>query len=342
MRKSFIIASAILALLLSACEQTAGDETAVDVNAEVPTEHDESSTPESTVGPDDEAEATTETTVAAATDDATSTTAAPTGSGDDRAAVIAAMARTGEFTSARSEGWITVIGAEGQPSGTEATMSFSASYNATTPASSMLIDWTELTDGMPGADDFPPEMRELIGEMEIRTIGDTAYFRMGLFSMFGIATEWISAPATEASGVAEGFGVNTADPRDTLGLFALADGQVEDLGREQVRGDDTTHFRISADVEALLALADPESAENLRDTTGFPRSGDLPVDLWIGDDGFVRRYAYMIDGTADPDSGFEYMELVTEIYDYGEPIEVVAPAADQVTDGEALLSLALG
>lgn len=166
--------------------------------------------------------------------------------------------------------------------------------------------------------------------------------KIGLFSSIGIPTPWVSLTVDEASDIAFGFGANTADPMDTLGVYYYADADVEVLGQEQVRRVDSTHFRISADVEKLLALADPEQAEELRNTSGFPSDGTLPIDMWIGQDGFVRRFAYTVDGVTDPDAGFESLELVWEIFDYGDPIAVTVPPANQVTDGDLLISLASG
>ncbi len=335
-----------LALLVAACGGAA-DDPSTTVVVQTGTGNDGSTTPTTTAATGGtETTATPETTTApeatAAPEETTTTTEPPTGSDDDRSVLIAAIAKTGQFTSARTEGWITVVGAEGQPSGTTATMGFTGEYDTRIPASIALIDFSDLAPGMPGADSLGPEMAASIGEFEVRAIGDKAYMRIGLFSSLGIPTPWVSLTTDEASEIASGFGANTADPMGTLPVFYHADADVEVIGQEQVRGVDTTHFRISADVEKLLALADPEQADELRNTSGFPADGVLPIDMWIGDDGFVRRFSYKVDGGSSPDAGFESLEMVWEIFDYGEPITVIAPPANQVTDGDLLVSLATG
>lgn len=343
MRTKLIYVVAI-ALLVTSCGGSSGDSSTTTIatssaGGEVTTTTvAEDTATETTAPPETAAPETT----AVPEETTTSTTEPPTGSQDDRAVLVAAIAQTGEFTSARTEGWITVVGAEGQPPGTVATMAFSGEYDTRVPSSMALIDFSDLAPGMPGSENLSPERADAIGEFEVRSIGDKAYMRIGLFASIGIPTPWVSLTTDEAGDIATGFGANTADPMGTLGVYYYADADVELIGQEQVRGIDSTHFRISADVEKLLALADPEQANELRNTSGFPADGTLPVDMWIGDDGFVRRFAYTVDGASDADSGFESMELGMEIFDYGEDINVVAPPAAQVTDGDLLISLASG
>ena len=62
----------------------------------------------------------------------------------------------------------------------------------------------------------------------------------------------------------------------------------------------------------------------------------MPVDFWVGDDGNVYRFTLTFDGTVDPESPFEQMEMIWEMFDYGAPISVTAPPAEDVTDGSAL------
>lgn len=374
MRKSLIILAATVSLLTACGETTnsSGEEsgdTATTVatateNGESEDNADDATTDDDAADGTTTTAADTTTTLAATTDETTlddaattvpaatsdssptttSTTVLASGSGSsDRVRLIDALDKTGEFTSARMEGWLTIVGGTGRAAGTAETMNFSAAYDTTTQMSMSLIDFSQFAAGMPGTPSLTPESADTIGELEIRTIGDTAYLRLGLLASFGFPTPWVSMPAADVSDVADGFGVNTADPRGMLGIFALAEGEVVTIGNEQVRGVDATHFRIIADVDKLLAFAAPDAADRLRNTQGFPREGSLPIDMWIGDDdGFVHRFSYTVDGTTDPESDFESMELGWEIYDYGVSIDFAAPPADQVTDGGALLALALG
>ena len=332
----------VLSLMLAACGGTEGGSESTIIAVETVKSDDETATTTTTQTPTGGTETTATPETTEAPEETTTTTEPPTGSGDDRDVLVAAIAKTGEFTSARTEGWITVVGADGQPAGTVATMGFNGEYDTRIPASRAFIDFSQLAPGMPGTETMSLERADSIGEFEVRSIGDKAYMRIGLFSSIGIPTAWVSLTTNEAGDIASGFGANTADPMGTIEVYYYADADVEVIGQETVRGDNTTHFLISADIEKLLALADPVQADELRNTSGFPADGTLPIDMWIGDDGFVRRFAYTVDGTSDAGSGFESLELAWELFDFGEPITVTVPPANQVTDGDLLISLASG
>jgi len=234
------------------------------------------------------------------------------------------------------EGAITVVGAEDMPSGTEISIGFSGAFDSATESSSFVMDLSDAAAGVPGSEEIPPEFADLFGEMEIRAIGDTAYMKFGLFSMFGVTTEWVSMPAEEANTTASGFGANPTNPTDMLSAFDSDNAEVVEIGREQVRGIDTTHYLMTVDVEAMMAEADAEARAELEDLGGLPGGGMLPVDFWIGDDGNVYRFSFAVDGAAEPDAGFESMVMLWEMYDYGADVGIVAPPADQVTDGSSL------
>jgi hypothetical protein len=64
------------------------------------------------------------------------------------------------------------------------------------------------------------------------------------------------------------------------------------------------------------------------DELGRAAPEDLPFDelthsLWVGDDDLVRRMTSDLGGYGTTD---------TTIFGYGEPVEIEAPPADQVTD----------
>ena len=345
MRKNFILLIAI-ALLFAACGGETGDagtDSETTVTALVVSTDDETTTTTTTAPPTGGSDTTAApTTTETPEETTTTTTTLPTGSDDGRSELVAAIAKTGDFASARTEGWITVVGAEGTPTTSEATMGFTGEYDTRIPASRAFIDFSDLAAGMPGSENMSAAEADSIGEFEVRTIGDMAYMRIDLLATLGIPTKWVSMTSDEAGDIATGFGANTANPMGTLPIYYHADADVEVIGRDSVRGMDSTHFRITAEVEKLLALADPEQAEELRNTSGFPSDGYLPIDMWIGDNGFVTRFAYTVDGTLNPDAGFVSLEMVWEIYDYGEPITVTAPPASEVTDGDFLVGLATG
>ena len=285
------------------------------------------------------------TTTTAAAQEATTTTTAPDetttsqcgGSSGALAGLKESLSRSGDATKGRMAGSITIAGVPDLPGGSLA-MPFSGAFDNESGDFSFIIDMGFMADQL--GEDLPPEAAGLLGEMEMRTIGETSYIRFPFFSIFlGAETEWIATPAEEGQSATSGFGGSTpSNPADFLEFFEEAKGTVEELGRESIRGTDTTHYLVVFDMEDLLANATPEERAGI-EAEGIPPIDCLPMDLWISDDGLVNKYVIEMDGTGldlPQDEAFESMVIDFEMYDYGSDIVIEAPPADQVTDMETL------
>ncbi len=331
--RRFLSLLIVFTLLVGACggdgdEAEAPATTAAAASETTDAQQDETST---TAAP------ATTTTAAATTTTTTTTTAAPDVLDSP---LLAALAQSNEVTSGRMEGSMVIIGPEGTPAGTEIAIEFSGAFDNATGDSSMIMDMSGLVDAAPD-DEIPPGFEDLFGEMEIRTIGDTAYMRFGFFAMLGVETEWVSMTAEDAGTAAGSFGANPANPAEMMSAFANGDVEIIELGTEQVRGMNTTHFRIIVDVEAMMAAADEEALEELESLT-LPGDGTMPVEFWLGDDGNIYRLLMDFVGTDVADSGFESMQMLWEMFDFGADIEIEAPPEDQVTDGDDLTAFLTG
>jgi hypothetical protein len=267
-----------------------------------------------------------------------STTEAPTGTEAGALAVLTqAIDDSTEATSARMEGSIEIIGGDEMVG--EFRMDFSGAF-ADNANYSFIMDLGGIAAA--AGEEIPPEYADLFGEMEIRQIGETSYIKFGLFSMFGVPTEWVSFPADEGADAVGGFtGSNPTNPAEFLKQLEDAKAEVTEVGRETVRGVETTRYRAVFDIDALKEGLSAEELAELDEglpADAFP-SG-MPMEFWIGDDGQIYRYVIDLDGSDvnfDAEEGqFERMIMTYEIYDHGADIDIEAPPADQVTDGSSL------
>lgn len=253
-------------------------------------------------------------------------------------AVLAAFSQTEEQQSGRMKGSFSMTGIEAAEGVGDVEIPFSGAFSANGDFA-FSMDLTAA--GSLGGQEVPPEMAALLGEMEIRQIGDTAYMRFDFLSIFlGLPTEWLAGPADEA-GLEDGFGFATpTSPADLLGTFADADAAIEDLGPEVVNDLPTTHYRVIFDTESLYEQASAaEQAEF--EAQGIP-SFDFPMDVWITDDGIVARFVMEMDGsslTAPDGQGFGQMAVTYDLYDLGTDVVIDPPPADQVTTEEELEAL---
>jgi hypothetical protein len=131
------------------------------------------------------------------------------------------------------------------------------------------------------------------------------------------------------------------DPTKFLEYLATVSSGVEETGRETVRGVETTKYHAVIDFEKAIEQVAPETFEMLgvepdafADELAQMQSAigaELPVDVWIDDDGLMRRMR--MDMTIEGQTAAVDMEM----YDYGVDVEVEAPPADEVGDMSSLL-----
>jgi hypothetical protein len=146
-------------------------------------------------------------------------------------------------------------------------------------------------------------------DFEIVTIGRDEYSR-GL-SLIGSDDREQARRWNKVSGDEE-TAAEFPDPRELLRGLRRGAISSERLGREQVRGVETTRYRV---------VVDPENVEP-EESVG--RGTTATLELWIDDDDLLRRLR-----GADAEEG----ALVTEFYAFGEPVAIEPPPAGEVDEG---------
>jgi hypothetical protein len=288
----------------------------------------------------------TTTTPAPTTTSAPSTTTTSLSVEDDAAAFLAAVDSGSEIESGRIEGSIVMSGLDAATAGfSEVEILFSSAFDATTGNTSFAMDMSSMVSALEGddTDPFAGLFAGMLGEMEVRQIGETVFLKFPFFSsLFGAETEWISMPADEAGEFTSGFETMPTDPSEVLGSFEDAGGTVENLGTEEVNGVQATHYLVSIDADAM-ELTPAEEAELAE--SGMFVDGVVPLDIWLSDGGQVVRMIVEIDGSgidAPPGEGFETMTMRYDMIDINGDIVIEEPPASEVTPIEDLEGAALG
>jgi hypothetical protein len=130
--------------------------------------------------------------------------------------------------------------------------------------------------------------------------------------------------------------VGGSDPTSALNyLEGVAQDGVTEVGKAEVRGEDTTHYRMTVDLERAKA----DVREDLRDDYDkiidqLGRS-TFPAELWVDADDRVRRMRFRLDPGDNGD--VPPVTITQELYDFGADVEATPPPADQVSDFSELL-----
>lgn len=186
----------------------------------------------------------------------------------------------------------------------------------------------------------------LPGGIEMRSVGDVVYMHMpSLPSFVAGGKEWFRIDSPKlgtGSDAALGLG-GESDPTKFLAYLETVSNGVRDVGPDVVRGVETTHYHADLDLtKAVDGAKVPPALRQKLDQLLAPHGSHvapIPVDVWVDAHGLVRRIRMHLDlgsflgAGATGDSGpAPSVTVSVELFDFGAPVHVVAPPADQVAD----------
>jgi hypothetical protein len=175
--------------------------------------------------------------------------------------------------------------------------------------------------------------------------GDTTYVKFPLIAkQLPDGKTWIKGNAKELSSADGGqlsqFGSFAGtDPRDAFGLLKAVSGSIEVVGSEKIRGVETNHYRAAVDtakLEALVPAAKRRSLGGIDQAAKQAGLTALPLDVWIDAERRVAKLSIDLDAKQGGSEQSVKASLVIELYDYGKPLDLELPPADQVVDAATL------
>jgi hypothetical protein len=175
--------------------------------------------------------------------------------------------------------------------------------------------------------------------------GDTAYIQFPLIAKeLPAGKTWVKGDAKDLSGADAGqlsqFGALAGtDPKDVFGMLKAVSGSIEPVGSETLRGVETSHYRATIDVAKLESLVPADQRESLGGLDESAKQAgltEIPLDIWVDADELVRKMSMDVDSKQPGTDGSVKASFVVELYDYGKPLEIELPPADQVVDASTL------
>jgi hypothetical protein len=168
------------------------------------------------------------------------------------------------------------------------------------------------------------------GTIDQRFLGDDLYITMpGQPGFYRVSLSDVSGSAL----------ARAVDPTASLQALEGVSDDVEEVGSDTVRGDDTTRYRGTIDPQQALEQLDPSLRQLAEQQLAAGEIEALPFEAWIDDDGRLRRFVATVDVPGSEATGGQAISSKTtlELYDFGVEVDVEAPPADQVQDGGPLL-----
>jgi hypothetical protein len=202
-------------------------------------------------------------------------------------------------------------------------------FDFTTQLIRVDVDLTDLL-----ANQMPADMPADALKLTIIGSGLHAYERFpALDSEPKFAGKWVSfdigAVLKSAAGVdlSKMPGSASFDPSATLDQIRAAADTTESVGPDLVRGVRTTHYRSTMSLEKMY-----RSNDAVADEVGFQRllsqfsSPTTTADVWIDNDGLIRRITYEIPLKAKAST------INLEFFDFGVKTDIAIPAPEDTVD----------
>jgi hypothetical protein len=130
------------------------------------------------------------------------------------------------------------------------------------------------------------------------------------------------------------------NPAQLMQFLRGASDDIEELGKEEVRGVETTHYRARVDLDEAAErgaetgeLSDEmreqlqAEIERMKAQTGLET---LPVDVWLDEDNLLRRM--QMDLSFAVKRGQVGLDMTMDFFDFGVDVRVAPPPADETVD----------
>lgn len=190
-----------------------------------------------------------------------------------------------------------------------------------------------------GAFDFTDGRGVLVlqggGAGEVRFAGPVVFVKLDQLARpwLRIDTEALRAqPGVDADSLAQ---LRRNNPVAVLSYLRGVTDDVEEVGQETVRGEATTRYKTTIDLDQAAEGADAEARRDIRRIVRELGTSRLPVEAWIDGAGRLRRLRYTLD-VADLDTGATRasgrITASFELFQFGRKVDVSDPPADQTTD----------
>ena len=122
-----------------------------------------------------------------------------------------------------------------------------------------------------------------------------------------------------------------SDPTQMLAYLRATSGKINEVGKEDVRGVETTHYRAKVDLDKVAAQAPPKLRRTFRASIQSLKRGlgtdTIPVDVWVDEENLVRRLQEHLSV-----AGGGKIDFSVDFYDFGTPVSINPPPVSETLD----------
>jgi hypothetical protein len=137
-------------------------------------------------------------------------------------------------------------------------------------------------------------------------------------------------PGAEQGGLSSG----NSDPSAAMEWLKGASEDITEVGQEDVRGDATTHYRVTLDLQKA-AEAGGQEAATTQEMLQSMSTTTVPADVWIDGEGRMRKMTYALEMNVGGQAFSS--DTTVELWDFGVAVDVTPPAEGEIVDLDEVL-----
>jgi LppX_LprAFG lipoprotein len=170
---------------------------------------------------------------------------------------------------------------------------------------------------------------------DVRLVDKVAYVNMPfLASKLPSGKPWLKLDLRSLAGSAGLGSVSQSDPQQYLQQL-LASKNTQTVGTDTIAGEKMTHYRTTIDPSARLGALPADVRAAARKALKQLGTKGIPADVWVDSQGLLRRESVSLAfGQALQGAS---MSMTMNFHDFGTPVDVAAPPADQTFDATSLV-----
>jgi hypothetical protein len=175
------------------------------------------------------------------------------------------------------------------------------------------------------------------GKLRLIMDGTIMYMEMPNAQELGLPTAWVKMDLEEMTG-AQGLGELQQmgnDPTKSMEMLQGVSDDVTEVGAEDVRGEPTTHYRATVDLEKARDRAPEGTRAFIQQQIDVLGTSTMPLEVWLDDAGRLRRQRVDMDLSqmaASTPGAPTHVTTTVEMFDFGAAVDAEPPPADEVSD----------
>src|SRR4051812_31229649 len=178
----------------------------------------------------------------------------------------------------------------------------------------------------------------LVGKVHVLMIGTSVFLQLpgALATQIPGGKQFLKVDVSQLGqqqGINLGALQQNPDATSQLDYLRGVSDDVHEVGKETVRGASTTHYRATVDLKKAAAASNSDAKAAIEQAEKVLGTVTFPIDVWIDGQGRLRKLTYSLDvSKAAGAKASGNVSLTLELFDFGVPVNVSAPPADQTAD----------